>query len=573
MKKIHSILFAATALFAASCQKEISNPEIDTPKGEVMTITATTDAETKTTLDGMATLWAASDKISVFDSNKGANNRCFEINDDCDGLKTATFSYEGEFIMPQNGQTDPTVVALYPYQAEAYCDFFFSDHADITGINIETEQTAVEGGFDADATFALALGTLSTKDKLKFNNLYSLLKFTVLDAGVKKVTVTVEGDDAFVAGDARIDLTINPSAEAGMPVFENPILSAKSSKTVTLSCEEGFEIGKTYYIAVAPTSYTGISVALDGTIVKTSDNAKTLEKNTVYNLGELTAVSAYGIAGSFQGWEPKNAIPMTIHENGWVVAKNIELYKDDEFKFVKDNAWTTSYGPKEITVVEEDKEMAVQTDNGKNMKVSKNGKYNLYLNPGELKVKIECVKEYTDLTVDITIDNKANWNPLYIYLEAEGNPITPAEGDLVSDNVYAVKGDYIGCDLTCKFISGAKVSEKMNVAITKTGATVTLEEKIIKLQVKLNTDNAKKWWGDTMKIHAWNTGTSFDTSWPGTNMTSEGNYTWSIIVPSELIGKKINYLVHNGNGWQSNDATVTISENGNTVTGSSIGIN
>lgn len=287
MKKIYSILFAATALFAASCQKEISNPEIDAPKGEVMTITATTDAETKTTLNGMATLWAASDQISVFDSNKGANNRCFEINDECDGKETATFSYEGEFVMPQNGQTDPTVVALYPYQENAYCDFFYYDHADITGLNIEAEQTAVKDGFDADATFAIALGTLSTKDELKFSNLYSLLKFTVLDAGVKEVTVTVEGEDAFIAGDARIDLTINLEAGAGKPVFENPILSAKTSKTVTLSCDEGFEIGKTYYIAVAPTSYTGISVALDGTTVKTSDNAKTLEKNKVYNLGEL----------------------------------------------------------------------------------------------------------------------------------------------------------------------------------------------------------------------------------------------------------------------------------------------
>ena len=113
----------------------------------------------------------------------------------------------------------------------------------------------------------------------------------------------------------------------------------------------------------------------------------------------------------------------------------------------------------------------------------------------------------------------------------------------------------------------------MNISITRDGATVTLEETIIKLKVQLNTGNAKDWWGNTMKIHVWDTGTSFDTNWPGNTMTSEGNYTWSIIVPSELIGKTINYLVHNGNGWQSSNATVTISASGNTVTGSSIGIN
>ena len=263
---------------------------------------------------------------------------------------------------------------------------------------------------------------------------------------------------------------------------------------------------------------------------------------------------------------------MTNSEDGWIVAENVELYKVDEFKFVKDKSWDVSYGTSSVTVIEEGQEFAVQTDNSQNMKVSKNGKFNLYFNPATLKVKVECVDEYTNLTVNITIDNKANWSPLYIYLESDGEAITPAEGALVSNNVYAVSGDYIGSTLTCKLISGSKVSEVMNVAITKDGATVTLEETIIKLKVQLTTDNAKQWWGNTMKIHVWGTGTSFDTSWPGNTMTSEGNYTWSIIVPSELVGKTINYLIHNGNGWQSSDSTVTISVEGNIVTGSSIGI-
>ena len=281
--------------------------------------------------------------------------------------------------------------------------------------------------------------------------------------------------------------------------------------------------------------------------------------------------SAYGLVGSFQGWSVDSPIAVVNSEDGWVVAENVELYKSDEFKFVKDNSWDVSYGPSAVTVVEE--EVDVVISGGQNMKVAKNGKFNLYLNPTALKVRVECVEEYTDLTVNITIDNKANWSPLYIYLEADGTPITSASGALVSDNTYAVSGDYIGSTLTCKLISGSKVSEVMNIAITKNGATVTLEETIIKLKIQLDTDNAKQWWGNTMKIHVWSTGTSFDTSWPGNAMTSEGNYTWSIIVPSELVGKTINYLIHNGNGWQSSDSTVIISAEGNIVTGSSIGIN
>ena len=123
------------------------------------------------------------------------------------------------------------------------------------------------------------------------------------------------------------------------------------------------------------------------------------------------------------------------------------------------------------------------------------------------------------------------------------------------------------------FTSGSKKSEAANVTITKDGAKLTLEETVVKLYFELNTANAKQWWGKTSKIHVWGTGTSFDTSWPGTTMTSEGTYTWSVIVPSELVGKTINYLIHNGNGWQSNDSKVTIKAAGVTVKGSSIGVN
>ena len=288
---------------------------------------------------------------------------------------------------------------------------------------------------------------------------------------------------------------------------------------------------------------------------------------------EMPTDLVLGIAGSFQGWDVANAIPMAVAD-GWYVASGIELYKDDEFKIVKDNAWTVSYGGNgAILAAEVGTEYTLVSSNSQNIASTKNGKFDIYFNPLTLAFKYECVEEYTGLMVNITVDNKANWSPLYIYLEKDGTALTPAEGALVSDNKYAISGDYIGSSLTCKFISGSKVSEPQNITITKNGATITLEETIIKLTVTLDTDNAKQWWGSTMKIHAWSTGTSFDTSWPGNNMTYEGNYTWSVIVPSELVGKTVNYLVHNGNGWQSNDAKVTISANGNAVTGSSIGIN
>ena len=282
-------------------------------------------------------------------------------------------------------------------------------------------------------------------------------------------------------------------------------------------------------------------------------------------------VVTIGLVGSFQGWSETTPIEMSYSGNNWVVAKGVELYKGDEFKFVDGKSWEVNYGAESAIRAEIGKEYTLVA-NGQNISVIKNGKYDVYFNTASHAFKYECVESFDNISVNITINNKANWSPLYIYLEYNGSAITPANGALVEGSSYAVSGEYIGETLACKFISGDKVSAVYSIAVTKNGATVTLEENVIKLTFQLDTDNTKQYWGDTTKIHVWNTNTSFDTSWPGNTMTSEGNYTWSIIVPSELVGKTINFVIHNGNGWQSPDSKVAIKAEGNLVMGSSIGI-
>jgi len=288
MKKIYSSIFAVSALFAAaSCQVEIESFEENAPVTvNGMTVTASMGAETKTMLheNGVSTHWTENDVISVFDSKKEDNNRRFEINKSSFPAATATFSCTEEFTMPQNDQPDPLVVALYPYQENAYCDFFYYDRNYITGITIPVEQTAAEGGFDNTATFALATGKLSTKDELTFNNLYSLLKITLAEDGVKKVTVSV-GEGEYIAGAAKVQLNLVEG-----PAFNGGTLSAVAdggSQSVSLVCEEGFATDKTYYLAVAPGTYSTITVALDDVVVKTIDTEKTLAPNTIYGLKNL----------------------------------------------------------------------------------------------------------------------------------------------------------------------------------------------------------------------------------------------------------------------------------------------
>ena len=300
MKKIHALLLAASVLFAASCQEEIASPEAENPEVgtstlEVITITATTQSETKTALDGLSTLWVKGDMISVFDANKDGNNRCFPVVEITNENKTATFSYEeGDFKMDHT-QKDPTLVALYPYQKSAYCDFFYYDRNYIKNLVVPAEQTAVANGFDANATFAIALGTMNTRESLNFQNLYSLLKFHVETPNVTSVTVTVGGENAYIAGDAKVQMQLNKELinnEEGKPVFFDPVLSALpdgGSKSVTLKCEEGFSTDEDvfYYIAVAPTTIESVQVAINETVVKSATKEMSFEANKIHSLRKL----------------------------------------------------------------------------------------------------------------------------------------------------------------------------------------------------------------------------------------------------------------------------------------------
>lgn len=582
MKKNLFKIAAVALLAAVACNKELPSEQV--PAGDVVTFEASVDgADTRATLNGKMSNWENGDKITIHNGNRG-----YELSTTDEGTK-ANFTYVGDDFSGEK------FIAVYPSG-----DYTANVEAKTVNAYIPTYQKGHVGNYpmysaNAGLTATLAVAYSETQS-LKFKNACALLKFTVSNENITHVKFYGNSEEA-VSGNMLVTLAEDNTVKTveGQKTnftWEDQTTTEQFGTWAEMHVYENdsdkfFKAGEenVYYLAVAPQVFAkgfAIKVTIDEVEheVKKYEEEYTLKPNTILNLGTLTYdpnvvdASAYGVVGSFQTpttWDAANPVTMEYVSDGWIVAKSVELYKSDEFKFVKDKSWDVSYGTSSVTTLENNVETKVVTSGSQNMKVSKNGKYDLYLNPNANLVKVECVEEYTDLTVDLTIDNKANWSPLTISLW-DGNTQIVTNAD-VTDNKYPISGDYIGSTLTCQLSSGSKTSEKMNVAVTKTGATVTLEETIIKLKFQLNTANAKQWWGSTTKIHIWNTGTSFDTSWPGNTMTSEGNYTWSIIVPSELVGKTINFLVHNGNGWQSKDSTVTIKAEGNTVTGSSIGVN
>ena len=349
----------------------------------------------------------------------------------------------------------------------------------------------------------------------------------------------------------------------------NIVVAKSGSYDVYFEYAEGAEYSKLYLVDAEGDYTAAVEQTAHGTLVPDGGEDPDPDQPTV-TPGEA---SEWGVVGTFQGWDVAAPLNMVTDVDGWVVLRGLELYKDDEIKIVKGTSWDGNYGLETAADLDVDVEHALKQGGQSNIGCAKNGKFDIYFNANTAKFKYVCVEEYTDLTVNITIDNKANWNPLRLMLKHGDTLLTAAEGDEVTGTTYTISGDYIGATLTYQFFTDGKQSEAASLTVSKSGVTITLEETIVKLTVQLNTANSKQWWGNTMKIHVWSTGTSFDTSWPGRDMTYDGNYTWHVIVPSELVGKSINYLVHNGNGWQSKDSKVTIKAEGVTVTGSSIGIN
>ncbi len=524
MKKIFNLILAALVIIgAASCTK--SDEIVDqTQQGEGLSFYAEiVNGDTRAYIDDTDgdktwnTIWEEGDAVYV-----GADNADPYI-----------FTYtNGKFTCSEEGVTSliGQSVTVGPYQV--------NDDSTVGKSAWSFTGTRVEN-FDADVKVQLTADT-------------SFFRYTYNGTG--EVTITVA--------------PANKVTKVFRYCEEEDVLDYFSSITLKGAATDKF-------VGFWPQTLSGLEATLSYSIngVKCKETSITLATGKVYNLGTLTepVATEYGVVGSFQGWDVAAGKPVTMYEakDGWCVARNVELYKSDEIKIVKGNSWDVSYGPSAAAVLEVGVEHDIVSENSQNIKVAKNGKFDVYLNPTTNKFKYECVEEYTG-TVDIKINNKANWSPLYITLKKGENVI--ADKQEVTDNKIAVDMNYIAEELSYTLSNGTKTKSGI-VNITKDGATITLEENVVLLKVQLDTDNAKQWWGNTMKIHVWETGTSFDTSWSGNTMKAEGNYTWSIEVPTELVGKTIKYLVHNGNGWQSNDATVTISAEGNTITGKSIGIN
>lgn len=76
----------------------------------------------------------------------------------------------------------------------------------------------------------------------------------------------------------------------------------------------------------------------------------------------------------------------------------------------------------------------------------------------------------------------------------------------------------------------------------------------------LDNDNHKQWWGEVAYLYVWDaSGNNIKGDWPGTAMAYDAStFTFTGGIPKEYVGKELNFIVHNGNGWQTQDSKMTV---------------
>lgn len=179
------------------------------------------------------------------------------------------------------------------------------------------------------------------------------------------------------------------------------------AKNVTIPEGASFKIRKNHDWAVSYGMPEGVSaVTIGEKVTLTSENGANIVLSAggafdlyfypksgeviVVNAGEElpTPTAAYAVIGAFNGWDLATQVPMEAANNGYVVAKNLNItgidIPNNGFK-VKENVsnWDNSWGS--ASVLELGAPTAVY-HNGGNMGLAAEGAYDVYFNPDKLLV-------------------------------------------------------------------------------------------------------------------------------------------------------------------------------------------
>lgn len=390
MRRICSFLFAAVAMISAvSCNQELMDGPVVADKA-AKTLTAMFDgAETKALLsEGTKTSWEYLDTILVYNG--------YYTSRYVTHVKDSSYVAEFEVAEQDEALAGDKFIAVYPLWADGYMTSYVDmDRLTIDEVYLEKNQKARAGSYDPRTAISIAYTEDTT---LVFKNATALLKFQVLNEGVKSVTVWTHNGEP-ITGSWSLDY--NDGEPVATPFESNDENDVRTANWVELHAgDKTFEVGKDYYISVFPqvaeygfTVEFGFEGSNKKLAAKSTDNSVEFQRNVILNLGaieftgEVPVVTGWGIAGDLNAWgETADDIPLKQYEDGLFVAYEVE-FPDGEFKIRKNNDWSEgNYGMVNESVMEANHAYDVCAE-GADMYVSA-GIYDIWLDENAQRVYV-----------------------------------------------------------------------------------------------------------------------------------------------------------------------------------------
>lgn len=270
MKKIYSIVLVAFAIVAAaSCAKEAVpaeniQEEIQNNGKVEMVFDVSVDGVKSTLTDDLKVYFVDGDEIAVYDGIAAEPNKFI----------VESASGNNAVIRGTVSEGATSFVAVYPFTAAAG----FNE----SGVTVSVPASQViPAGKNIDPNALVSAAMAKAGESMKFQNVVSLLKFTVSANDVNIVNIKSNADEAFI-GKALV------TAES---------ISVNGSAALTVQAEgdnAAFAAG-TYYAAVLPAQLSkGIGVFVqkaEGYAYKLSENTADIVRNAGLNLGTIDGVA------------------------------------------------------------------------------------------------------------------------------------------------------------------------------------------------------------------------------------------------------------------------------------------
>ena len=260
MKKLSILLGSALVMLTAGCTKDATKDVAPSDKVTVFEMNIEGEADARTVLDGRDVLWSEGDCVAI-------NGKKVTVAKEYVGTKSARFEVADVGDAPYR--------VIYP--AEAY-----NDDGTITVSEI---QEYAPNSFAQGAAVMVGYGETTA---IRLQNLYGLVKITIKKEGDERIqSVTLHSNNLEAMTGT---FTVDYATAAMTPLAGMDFVKVVSSAGIDYD-DEGKAV---IYIAVPAGTYAKgftVKVATDNGTMSRSANSKTgatIERNTIYEMGELT---------------------------------------------------------------------------------------------------------------------------------------------------------------------------------------------------------------------------------------------------------------------------------------------